>query len=1434
MKTSKLGVSSTHILRNGAQKSQTSPSFLGFALLSKVSAAISSAVLTLIIPSIVGFSTAFASTPTTSEAGSKAIGETTSEITSETASNTTTESSSFTSLLENNLIENYFVDSNQLNNSTETRNNLVNNLVNNLASNLVVGEGQNSTATQLVTGTGGNTTAQFQAPLAVEESVPVVAQATPGNEQTVPVPVPQPGEQQPQPTPPVIDQTAPPPAEQNVPINVPQPPTQSPNQPPSLPPSQTSPSNEQRVPETPAQEAPIQKKLRIEFGPVGDSKVQADGRSTIKLTGQIFDKDGQLITNDVIVTLTTTAGKFVGADFDKDATGFQLKAINGEFTVVLQSDIKAQRVRVRAAIDSIRKKSPTAQRRNPSNDEGPFPQQTDTSIFNEYGNAPLEAFTQLEFLTNLRPSLATGIVNLRIGPRGTDYWGSFRDFLNPDLDSGTEFDLDASVFATGKIGDWLFTGAFNSDRPLNQDCEGRNRLFGGVQFCEQQYPVYGDSSTATSTAPSIDSFYLRLERSALIPGSDPDYLMWGDYNTEEFSRPSQLYTATTRQLHGFKGNYNFGPLQITGLYSNSIEGFQRDTLVPNGTSGNYFLSRRRLIPGSETVALESEEFQRPGTVVKREPLIRDRDYEIDYDRGTIFFRRPINATELTPFGGASSLQRKIVVTYQQDGGNDSTLLGGRLQFNLSQEYNSRSYIGGSYSREDQGNRDFQLYGADFLLSLGENAQVVGEYARSSGGFDNVSGNRSFDGSAYRIEAFANAGDAFQARGYYRSVDDNFLNNATFSFFPGQTRYGGSLSAKVTDSTRFNVSYDQERNFGTAPSTRVQFFDLFNPEPIAAPGGRVDNELSTFRAGILQDLGFAELGLEYLNRSRTDRVENRFSGDAQQLVSRLKVPFGEKLTFQAQNELNLSGADPLYPNRTTLGLDWRAFPGVTFRLAHQFFDKTSLLRGNSFTTLDTLLEQKLSEDTAVTGRYSVLSGFNGLQGQGAVGLDHRWAIAPGLRINLGLEHVFKNVFNATGTGAVFEQPYAVGQSASSLGLFSGTVYSAGLEYTDNPNFQASGRVEFRDGDRNDTTVISGALAGKLSPSLTALARYQQAGEANLGVNSVLNGVRLDRPDLNDTRNLKLGLAYRNPNDDKFNALFKYEYRENAGLIPDEVRFGDTLSDNSHLLSAEAIYAPNWRWEFYGKYAFRQAITDGIPVTGGNTVTTDTNVNLAQLRTTYRLGYRTDLAVEGRWIGQSSNRSSNFDEFGLAVEGGYYLTPDLRMAVGYAFGSVDDRDFTGYRSESGFYLNISLKLNELLGGFGLQKPVPKQQRESEIKQEQNSADQQSQLMQRLQQQRQEEIRRQQEEFERQRKLQEEEQLQQQQQPIEVPQPIEQPSPAPTRKKPRTVPQLGMIDSDEFFARVIAKVNQQEIAQQQKEAPKAQLIQRLKQEASFRGEE
>ena len=235
-----------------------------------------------------------------------------------------------------------------------------------------------------------------------------------------------------------------------------------------------------------------EQKAKISINPVGEPRIPADGRSNIDFQGVITDENGELIKQDTAITLATNAGKFIGADYKTDAPGFQVLARGGEFKATLQAGNQAQSVKISATIYGKK-----------------------TSA-----NLDLGAVTYVEFITNLRPSLATGVVNLRIGAGGTDYWGSFRDFLAPEeIDKDTTVDLDAAVFATGKVGEWLFTGAYNSERPLNQDCNGDNRLFGGIQSCEKQYPVYGDDSTVTATAPSIDSVYARIERTPDIKGA---------------------------------------------------------------------------------------------------------------------------------------------------------------------------------------------------------------------------------------------------------------------------------------------------------------------------------------------------------------------------------------------------------------------------------------------------------------------------------------------------------------------------------------------------------------------------------------------------------------------------------------------------------------------------------------------------------------------------------------------------------------------------------------------------------------------------------------------------------------------------------------------------------------------------------------------------
>ena len=774
-----------------------------------------------------------------------------------------------------------------------------------------------------------------------------------------------------------------------------------------------------------------------------------------------------------------------------------------------------------------------------------------------------------------------------------------------------------------------------------------------------------------------------------MAGGEADYFMWGDYETREFARSSQEFTAITRQLHGFKGNYTLGNFQLTAMYANNLRPFQRDTIAPDGTSGFYFLSRRLVLPGSDNVFLETEELNRPGTVIERRQLNRVSDYEIDYDRGTLLFRQPIYRTRIDPLG--KTLVNRIVVTYEVDSTGDGNLYAGRAQYNFKAGLpNEGGWAGITLLSEDQGDQDFSLYGADVRIPLGETGSFTGEYAHSY--FERFG--ESADGNAYRLEAQGPLfTPAVQGLAYLRSADEGFSNTATTSFRPGQTRWGGGVNAAVGSTTRLNFQFDQEINRGIAPEVTTDIVDLFNPGQFADPGDRVDNTLTTYRAGVRQAIGSVNLGLDYVNRDRTDRIANT-SANSQQFVPQVAVPITGDLSFRAQSEINIGEDDDLaYPDRTTLALDWAVQPGVTMRLSQQFVSGSGA-RPRNITSLDTLVDYELGDNTSLRSRYSLIGGYGGLIGQAALGLNHRIILAPGLRATLGVEHVVNDAFNNTGAGEQFEQPFAVGLGGTSLGILGGTSYSVGLEYTNNPDFQASARVEHRDSSSGNNTVFTAAAAGKVTDALTTLFRFQTANFANQTITG----------ELGNSTDLKLGMAYRNPTSDQWNALMSYEYRRNPATSPDSLLIDSGIGSSDHTLSLETIYAPNWQWEFYGKYAFR--ISDA---TLADDFEFSNSIHLLQFRTSYQFAYRWDVLGEVRYITQPE---ASFNEVGTSIELGYYLTPDLRLGVGYSFGRVDNDGFGGdFRTASGPYFGVQLKVNELLNGFGIQPDVvPPQQQES----------------------------------------------------------------------------------------------------------------------------
>ncbi|HEY9826468.1 MAG TPA: hypothetical protein V6D19_13565 [Stenomitos sp.] len=545
--------------------------------------------------------------------------------------------------------------------------------------------------------------------------------------------------------------------------------------------------------------------------------------------------------------------------------------------------------------------------------------------------------------------------------------------------------------------------------------------------------------------------------------------------------------------------------------------------------------------------------------------------------------------------------------------------------------------------------------------------------------------RPISGSAYRIEVAKKLFDKVDILGFYRSAEAGFSNNATVSFVPGQTRYGLSVTGAVTPTTNLIASFDHEDNVGVAPAILSDLDQLLNPGAVPTPGAKQDNSLTSVLVGVQQKVGKATLGLNYVHRDYVDRMPDTAMRDvSNQLQATLAMPLRENLSFNALGELNLSGNDPIYSNHVQAGFDWKINPNVSIQLNQHYF-WGGQQGDRAITSLDTVSSYNIFKHTQLTGRFSLLGGVEGVTGQGAAGIAHHWQIAPGLGMDVSYEYVLGQFSSQSGTNP--EEPADLGDSsASAIGLDSGHNFSVALSYTDNPNFKASGSYQFRTSSSGSNSVLMLDAAGKFTDSLTGLIHYNQAGAAN-------HGLEL----LGDSTDLSVGLAYRNPKNDRFNALLRYQFRNNPATTPDTILLGSGTGSTDHTLAAEAIYAPDWRWELYGKIGFRNS-TSYL----ANDLISHSSILLGQMRATYRLNYQWDVAAEGRIINTLSTGSN---EWGATAEVGYYVTPNIRLAAGYAWGSVSDRDFNNSRSASGPYLDVTVKLDQLFSGFKfLKRPVP----------------------------------------------------------------------------------------------------------------------------------
>jgi uncharacterized repeat protein (TIGR01451 family) len=331
-----------------------------------------------------------------------------------------------------------------------------------------------------------------------------------------------------------------------------------------------------------------------------------------------------------------------------------------------------------------------------------------------------------------------------------------------------------AFFAKGRIkGDFLLTMAYDSAREKK---DARDRLQGTIEP-DRYYLLYGDGTEQRFEAASQNKLYLKIERRQFVA-------LFGDFDTG--FTVTEL-TRYNRSLSGLRTDFGGERLQFTGFAARTDTGLVQDELQGDGTSGLYRLSRSLIVIGSDKLRLETRDRFEITRVVETRELSRFIDYDLDYERGTVFFKEPVQSRdhELNPVF--------IVADYEvRTGGEDQTAAGMRVATKLLDD---KLEIGASGVFQGAQAGDTRIVGSDLTWRLTPETKVRAEVAQSQSD-DPL---RADSSTAWLVEG-RHASERIEARAWARETESGFGVDQQL------TADTGTRSAGVDARYKFNEAW----------------------------------------------------------------------------------------------------------------------------------------------------------------------------------------------------------------------------------------------------------------------------------------------------------------------------------------------------------------------------------------------------------------------------------------------------------------------------------------------------------------------------------------------------------------------------------------------------------------------------------------------------
>ena len=633
----------------------------------------------------------------------------------------------------------------------------------------------------------------------------------------------------------------------------------------------------------------------------------ADTLSRTTVDVRVVDAWGVSLVDGQTVTLHLSRGKILTEDLYPEQPGVQIRVREGHASAVLQPSPDVGEGVLRVTANDVT----TEKRLNYT--------------------VPLEQWTLVGTATGQLGWQQSKPPSVGIVPDGA-------------FEGGRYADGKIAFFTQGSFGDgYRLKASFDSDRKYN------DRLFRYLTP-EQVYPIYGDASSIFYEAPSASRLFVNVARGR-------SYLQYGDFAT----RLSQTeLSAYTRSFTGVSSviKQDLATWQFFG--ASTEQAIQVDEIPGEGVSGHYYLSASRrgisIVEGSERIVIQTRDRLHPEQVLKEEYQYRFTDYDIDYEAGTLLFKRPV------PSRSADENLIVILATYETIQSLEKHWVGGgRMAIQPGADFSFGSTLVG----EERQGQNYWLAALDGRWRPTDRLTLSSEVARTDA---------QQSGWAWKVEAQGHLLKDLNYDLYYRDSDVAFDNPSSATARPGVMKMRGRTTWRpsAVASMSSEVFYTE---------------DDVNRE----------SRKSWMLKGAYDWGGWASKGA--VEVSESDRGGNQMQSTT--LNVGLDWAVSSRLQLGIERDQNFGNEDLNFrPTLTRLHSRWRLSSRIDLVGEHAFRDGGFI--DSSYTLVG--LQSRLSDDLTAYAKYELDGGIQGQRNQAIVGLRHIYRVRQDVTLHTTFERV----------------------------------------------------------------------------------------------------------------------------------------------------------------------------------------------------------------------------------------------------------------------------------------------------------------------------------------------------------------------------------------------------------------------------------------------